>query len=79
QVATTALATSEVAWPIRHLLRKRKDVTTLLANVTGVDRAGKRTGELEAAEPRADNDDMMPGFVHFVHLVSKIACPACRY
>lgn len=42
QVATTALATSEVAWPIRHLLRKRKDVTTLLANVSGVDRAGKR-------------------------------------
>ena len=42
QVATTALATSEVAWPIRHLLRKRKDVTTLLANVTGVDRPGKR-------------------------------------
>ncbi|TGT91784.1 MULTISPECIES: NAD(P)/FAD-dependent oxidoreductase [unclassified Mesorhizobium] len=42
QVATTALATSEVAWPIRHLLRKRKDVTTLLANVTGVDRTGKR-------------------------------------
>lgn len=42
QVATTSLATSEIAWPIRHLLRKRKDVTTLLANVTGVDRAGKR-------------------------------------
>lgn len=42
QVATTSLATSEVAWPIRHLLRKRKDVTTLLGNVTGVDRAGKR-------------------------------------
>jgi NADH dehydrogenase len=42
QVATTSLATSEIAWPIRHLLRKSKDVTTLLANVTGVDRAGKR-------------------------------------
>ncbi|TGQ64633.1 MAG: NAD(P)/FAD-dependent oxidoreductase [Mesorhizobium sp.] len=42
QVATTALATSEVAWPVRHLLRRRKDVTTLLANVAGVDRAGKR-------------------------------------
>jgi NADH dehydrogenase len=41
QVATTSLATSEVAWPIRHLLRRRKDVTTLLGNVTGVDRAGK--------------------------------------
>ncbi|MEW6632007.1 MAG: NAD(P)/FAD-dependent oxidoreductase [Pseudomonadota bacterium] len=42
QVATTSLATSEVAWPIRHLLRRREDVTTLLGNVTGVDRAGKR-------------------------------------
>ncbi|TPJ69760.1 NAD(P)/FAD-dependent oxidoreductase [Mesorhizobium sp. B2-7-1] len=42
QVATTSLATSEVAWPIRHLLRRRKDVTTLLGNVTGVDRAGRR-------------------------------------
>ncbi|MEI9404011.1 NAD(P)/FAD-dependent oxidoreductase [Mesorhizobium argentiipisi] len=42
QVATTSLATSEVAWPIRHLLRRRKDVTTLLGNVTGIDRAGKR-------------------------------------
>jgi len=42
QVATTSLATSEVAWPIRHLLRKRKNVTTLLGNVTGVDRAGNR-------------------------------------
>lgn len=42
QVATTSLATSEVAWPIRHLLRRRKDVTTLLGTVAGVDRAGKR-------------------------------------
>ncbi|MDG4908193.1 NAD(P)/FAD-dependent oxidoreductase [Mesorhizobium sp. WSM4898] len=42
QVATTALATSEIAWPIRHLLRRRKDVTTLLGTVIGVDRAGKR-------------------------------------
>ena len=42
QVATTSLATSEIAWPVRHLLRKRKDVTTLLGTVTGVDAAGKR-------------------------------------
>ncbi len=38
QVATTALATSEIAWPIRHLYRDRKEVTTLLAEVNGVDR-----------------------------------------
>ena len=42
QVATTSLATSEIAWPVRHLLRKRKDVTTLLGTVTGIDPAGKR-------------------------------------
>jgi NADH dehydrogenase len=37
QVATAALATSEIAWPIRFLMRKRKEVTTLLGTVTGVD------------------------------------------
>lgn len=42
QVATTSLATSEIAWPVRHLLRKREDVTTLLGTVTGIDTAGKR-------------------------------------
>ncbi|MDQ2705549.1 MAG: NAD(P)/FAD-dependent oxidoreductase, partial [Pseudomonadota bacterium] len=42
QVATTSLATSEIAWPVRHLLRKRKDVTTLLGTVVAVDAAAKR-------------------------------------
>jgi len=37
QVGTAVLATSEIAWPIRHLLRKRKEVTTLLAVVSGID------------------------------------------
>lgn len=37
QVATTILATSEIAWPIRRLFRERGDVTTLLAKVAGVD------------------------------------------
>jgi NADH dehydrogenase len=42
QVATTSLATSEIAWPVRHLLHKRKDVTTLLGVVTGVDVAARK-------------------------------------
>ena len=42
QVATASLATSEIAWPIRHLLRDRKDVTTLFSNVSGIDAAGHR-------------------------------------
>lgn len=37
QVATASLAPSEIAWPVRHLLRHRKEVTTLLAVVTGID------------------------------------------
>jgi NADH:ubiquinone reductase (H+-translocating) len=41
QVGTAVLATSEIAWPIRRLVRKRKEVTTLLGVVSGVDPAGK--------------------------------------
>ena len=37
QVGTAALATSEIAWPVRFLMRKREEVTTLLGVVTGVD------------------------------------------
>jgi NADH dehydrogenase len=42
QVATASLATSEIAWPVRHLLRGRPEVTTLLATVTGVDAGARR-------------------------------------
>src|SRR3954469_16434640 len=40
-VATAARAPSEIAWPIRYLLRGRPEVTTLLATVTGVDPAAR--------------------------------------
>ncbi len=36
QVATAVLAPSEIAWPIRHLYRKYKNVTVRLGKVTGV-------------------------------------------
>jgi NADH dehydrogenase len=42
QVGTAVLATSEIAWPIRHLLRRRKEVTTLLAVVNGIDIDGRK-------------------------------------
>ncbi len=38
QVATTVLSTSEIAWPIRHLFRDRREVETLLGEVVGIDR-----------------------------------------
>ena len=52
QVATTILATSEIAWPIRHLFRDRKDVTTLLGTVSGVDTASKHV--------KLENGDEIP-------------------
>jgi len=52
QVATASLATSEIAWPIRNVLRTRKDVITLLATVTGVDKQA-RTVRLDDASTLA--------------------------
>jgi NADH dehydrogenase len=42
QVATASLAASEIAWPIRHLVMKRREVTTLLATVEGIDKEARR-------------------------------------
>ena len=42
QVATTSLGPSEIAWPIRQLVHRRKEITTLFASVVGVDTAAKR-------------------------------------
>ena len=39
QVATTSLGPSEIAWPIRQLVHKRPEVTTLMGKVAGVDTA----------------------------------------
>jgi NADH dehydrogenase len=41
QVATATLSPSEIAWPIRHILRKQANARVLLATVTGVDIAGR--------------------------------------
>ncbi|CDP50081.1 NAD(P)/FAD-dependent oxidoreductase [Paradevosia shaoguanensis] len=41
QVATAALATSDIAWPIRSLVRGKEDIKTLLGSVTGVDKEAR--------------------------------------
>ncbi|HKT29103.1 NAD(P)/FAD-dependent oxidoreductase [Dyella sp.] len=41
QVAGAALDISQIAWPIRHVLHRFKNITTLMAEVEGVDAAGK--------------------------------------
>ena len=50
QVATTLLATSEIAWPVRRLFRERREVETLLGEVEGVD-LGARAVLMRDAAP----------------------------
>jgi NADH dehydrogenase len=52
QVATASLAPSEIAWPIRHLFRRRPDVTTLLASIESIDK--------EARELHLDDGSTLP-------------------
>ncbi len=42
QVATTSLGPSEIAWPIRQLVHKRRETTTLMSAVAGIDTAGRQ-------------------------------------
>src|SRR5215475_5010253 len=42
QVATATLATGDIAAPIRHLLRRQRNVTVAMAEVTGVDVTNRR-------------------------------------
>ncbi|MGO9484554.1 MAG: NAD(P)/FAD-dependent oxidoreductase [Rhodomicrobium sp.] len=63
QVATATLSPADVAWPIRTLVRDQKNVTVLLATVTGVD----ATGKLIFADGRAFPFDYLilaPGATH---------------
>src|SRR5215467_8112442 len=41
QVATAALSPAEIAWPIRHMLRRQRNATVFMAEVKGVDLAGR--------------------------------------
>ncbi|MGB6450054.1 MAG: NAD(P)/FAD-dependent oxidoreductase [Steroidobacteraceae bacterium] len=50
QTATATLPPSEIAWPIRHLLRRYRNVSTLLGNTVGVN-SQEREVLLEGEEP----------------------------
>ena len=51
QVATAGLPPSDIAWPIRSILRHQRNATVLLGEVVGIDKVGRvvrlRDGELE--------------------------------
>src|SRR3569832_258506 len=64
QVATASLATSEIAWPIRHLVRDRPEVTTLFANVNGIAAARRCVLLEDGAEVSYDTLVLAPGVRH---------------
>lgn len=64
QVATTILATSDIAWPIRSLFRYRPEVTTLMGEVSGVDRAAKTVQLTDGAEIGYDTLVLATGARH---------------
>jgi NADH:ubiquinone reductase (H+-translocating) len=41
QVATAALSPADVAWPIRHILRRQRNATVFMTEVTGIDVAAQ--------------------------------------
>jgi NADH dehydrogenase len=41
QVATAALSPGDIAWPIRTIFRRQRNVTVVLAEVTGIDTAAR--------------------------------------
>ena len=64
QVATASLATSEIAWPIRHLVRKRKEITTLLGTVSSVDVEQRRVALEDGAQIAYDTLVLATGARH---------------
>ena len=64
QVATTSLATSEIAWPIRHLVRRYRNVTTLLGTVTGIDADARKVRLADGGEIGYDTLVLATGARH---------------
>ena len=64
QVATAALSPSEIAWPIRHLLRRQENARVLMATVTGVDRVERRVLLEDGGSERFDTLVLATGAHH---------------
>ena len=64
QVGTAALATSEIAWPIRFLMRRREEVTTLLGEVGGIDTRNHRVNLQDGGSVEFDTLILATGARH---------------
>ena len=64
QAATSILAPSEIAWPIRQIFRERPEVETVLGSVTGVDRAAKQVSLADGSVLPYDTLVLATGATH---------------
>ena len=64
QVATTSLSPSEIAWPIRQLLRHEEAVTTVLGTVIGIDREARLVHLEDGADLGYDSLIIATGAAH---------------
>ena len=51
QVATAALSPADVAWPIRHMLRRQRNATVFMTEVVGIDAARREVGTTAGSFP----------------------------
>ena len=63
QVATAALSPADVAWPIRYILRRQKNATVLMADISGID-TDKRLVRTDAADIAYDYLVLATGATH---------------
>lgn len=63
QVAVAGLPPSDIAWPIRSILRRQRNATVLMAEVRGIDAAARRV-ELDTGELSYDYLIVATGATH---------------
>jgi NADH:ubiquinone reductase (H+-translocating) len=63
QVATASLSPADVAWPIRHVLRRQKNATVFMTEVTGID-IGERLVATKTGSFRFDFLVIATGAMH---------------
>ena len=64
QVATASLTPSEIAWPIRAMVRDRPEVTTVLGTVVGVDNKAREVRLSDESSVRYDTLVLATGARH---------------
>jgi NADH dehydrogenase len=64
QVATAALSPGDIAWPVRSVFRRQRNLTVLMVTVTGVDAAARHVRTAEGLDLPYDTLVLAAGATH---------------